>query len=105
MRLKFALVTLAALSLPAGSVMADSFWRNVLTSGATTGSTYLTSKDNKLVIAAQDDASSFVASGGSIRGPYLEAAIASARAENPQLNTSDMELATAILYRNLPTDR
>lgn len=105
MRLKFALATVAALSLPMGSAMADSFWRNVLTSGATTGSSYLTSKDNKQIVAAQDDASSFVASGGSIRGPYLEAAIASARAENPELKASDMELATAILYQNLPTDR
>lgn len=105
MRLKLALATLATLSLPMGSAMADSFWRNVLTSGATTGSSYLTSKDNKQVIAAQDDASSFVASGGSIRGPYLEAAIAGARAENPELKASDMELATAILYQNLPTDR
>jgi uncharacterized protein (TIGR02448 family) len=88
-----------------GSAMADSFWNNVLTSGATTGSTYLTSRDHKLVVAAQDDASSFVGSDGSIRGPYLEAAIATARAENPGLKSSDMEIATAILAKNPPTDR
>lgn len=67
MRFKVAVATIALLSLPVGSAMADSFWRNVLTSGATTGSTYLTFKDNKMIVAAQDDAGSFVASDGSIR--------------------------------------
>ena len=44
MRLKYAVAAIALLSLPVGSAMADSFWRNVLSSGATTGSTYLTFK-------------------------------------------------------------
>ncbi|WP_296248335.1 DUF2388 domain-containing protein [Pseudomonas sp. UBA4194] len=100
MRLKLAVATVALLSLPVGSAMADTFWRNVLSSGATTGSSYLTFKDHKLIIAAQDDAGSFVASEGSIRGPYLEAAIQKVRAENPDLNASDMDLANAILAKN-----
>ncbi|WP_097306549.1 DUF2388 domain-containing protein [Pseudomonas chlororaphis] len=100
MRLKTAVATLALLSLPVGSAMADSFWRNVLSTGATTGSTYLTSKDHKLVVAAQDDASSFVASEGNIRGPYLEAAMQKVRADNPGLQATDMELANAILAKN-----
>ncbi|MCX7078263.1 MAG: DUF2388 domain-containing protein [Pseudomonas sp.] len=101
MRLKLAVATLALLSFPVGSAMAeDTFWRNVLTSGATTGSTYLTSRDHKLVIAAQDDASSFVASDGGIRGPYLEAAMQKVRADNPGLQATDMELANAILAKN-----
>jgi uncharacterized protein (TIGR02448 family) len=101
MRLKLAVATLALLSLHVGSAMAeDTFWRNVLTSGATTGSTYLTSRDHKLVIAAQDDASSFVASDGGIRGPYLEAAMQKVRADNPGLQATDMELANAILAKN-----
>lgn len=101
MRLKLAVATLALLSLPVGSAMAeDTFWRNVITSGATTGTSYLTSKDHKLVVAAQDDAGSFVASEGSIRGPYLEAAIQKVRAENPGLQATDMELANAILAKN-----
>nr|WP_095119876.1 DUF2388 domain-containing protein [Pseudomonas fluorescens] len=100
MRLKLAVATLALLSLPVGSAMADSFWRNVISSGATTGSTYLTFKDHKLIIAAQDDAGSFVASDGSIRGPYLEAAMQKVRADNPGLQASDMELANAILAKN-----
>ncbi|MEE1865603.1 MULTISPECIES: DUF2388 domain-containing protein [Pseudomonas] len=100
MRLNVAVATLALLSLPIGSAMADTFWRNVISSGATTGSTYLTSKDHKLVLAAQDDAGSFVASEGAIRGPYLESAIHKVRAENPGLEASDMDLANAILAKN-----
>jgi uncharacterized protein (TIGR02448 family) len=100
MRFKVAVTTIVLLSLPVGSAMADSFWRNVLTSGATTGSTYLTFKDNKMIVAAQDDAGSFVASDGGIRGPYLEAAMQQVRADNPGLQATDMELANAILAKN-----
>ena len=104
MRFKLAVATIALLSLPVGSAMADSFWRNVISSGATTGSTYLTFKDHKLIIAAQDDASSFVASDGGIRGPYLEAAMQKVRADNPGLQATDMELANAILAKNAVTE-
>ncbi|QVW23117.1 DUF2388 domain-containing protein [Pseudomonas hormoni] len=100
MRLKLAVATVALLSLPIGSAMADGFWRDVISSGATTGSTYLTFKDHKLIIAAQDDAGSFVASDGGIRGPYLEAAMQKVRADNPGLQATDMELANAILAKN-----
>ena len=100
MRFKLAVATVALLSLPVGSAMADTFWRNVLSSGAPTGSTYLTFKHHKLIVAAQDDASSFVASDGGIRGPYLEAAMQKVRAENPGLQATDMELANAILAKN-----
>ncbi|NIE76775.1 DUF2388 domain-containing protein [Pantoea sp. Tr-811] len=100
MRLKTAIATAALLSLPLGSAMADTFWRNVMTSGATTASSYITSRDHKLVLAAQDDAGSFVASDGTIRGPFLEAALHQVRAENPGLQASDMELANAILAKN-----
>ena len=100
MRLKLAVATLALLSLPVGSAMADTFWRNVISSGATTGSTYLTFKDHKLIVATQDDAGSFVASDGNIRGPYLEAAMQKVRADNPGLQATDMELANAILAKN-----
>lgn len=100
MRVKYVVATLALASLPLASAMADPFWRNVLSSGATTGSTYLTSRDHKLVVATQDDASSFVASNGEIRGPYLEAAIAQLRTQNPTMQASDMDLANAILAKN-----
>ncbi|KPX16637.1 MULTISPECIES: DUF2388 domain-containing protein [Pseudomonas syringae group] len=101
MRLKFAVATVALLSIPVGSAMADTFWRNVLSSGATTGSSYLTFKDHKLIVAAQDDAGSYVASNGDIRGPFLEAAIQQVRIDNPGLKATDMELANAILEKNL----
>lgn len=105
MRIKLAVATAALLSLSAGPVFADAaFWHNVISSGATTGSTYLTSRDHKLVVAAQDDAGSFVASNGAIRGPYLESAIHKVRADNPGLQASDMDLANAILAKNAIAD-
>ena len=104
MRVKLAVATLALLSLPVGSAMADGFWRDVISSGATTGSTYLTFKDHKLVVAEQEDASSYVASNGQISGPYLEAAMQRVRAEQPGLQVSDMELANAILAQNAVTE-
>lgn len=100
MRLKTAIAAAALLSLPVGSAMADTFWRNVMTSGATTASSYLTSKDHKMVVAAQDDAGSFVASEGAIRGPYLEAALRKVRADNLGMQATDMDLANAILAKN-----
>lgn len=91
----------ALIALPVASAMADGdFWRDVISSGATTASTYLTFKHDKLIVAAQDDASTFVASDGAIRGPYLEAALARLRSDHATLQgRSDMELANAILAR------
>lgn len=98
MRTRLYAAALALIALPVGSAMADGdFWRDVISSGATTASTYLTFKDDKLIVAARDDASSFVASGGEIRGPYLEAALQRIRSEHPDLKASDSELANAIL--------
>jgi uncharacterized protein (TIGR02448 family) len=102
MRLKLAVFTMALLSLPVGSAIADGFLRDVLSSGATTASTYLTFRhDRKLIVAAQDDAGSFVATEGGIRGPFLEAAMEQVRTDNPGLKATDMELANAILAKNL----
>jgi len=98
-------ILFAAFSLalaPLGSAMADGLVRDILSSGATTASTYLTFKDNKLVIPAREDAGSFVASDGAIRGPYLEAMLQQVRSEQPHLQASDMELASAILAAELP---
>jgi uncharacterized protein (TIGR02448 family) len=98
MRTRLYAAALALIVVPFGSVMADSdFWKDIISSGATTASTYLTFKDDKLIVAARDDASSFVASGGEIRGPYLEAALQRIRNEHPDLKASDAELARAIL--------
>lgn len=91
----FAAFTLAL--VPVASAMADGLVRDILSSGATTASTYMTFKDDKLVIPAREDAGSFVASNGEIRGPYLEAMLQQLRSEQPQLDATDMELASAIL--------
>jgi len=99
-KILFAVFSLAL--APLGSAMADGLVRDILSSGATTASTYLTFKDNKLVIPAREDAGSFVASDGAIRGPYLEAMLQQVRSEQPHLQASDMELASAILAAEQP---
>lgn len=55
--------------------------------------------DDKIVRAARDDAASFVASAGAIRGAQLEAALRYIRQEAPQLRADDWQLAEAILAR------
>ena len=54
-------------------------------------------RDNKIVRAARDDAASFVATDGAIRGVKLESAFAHIRQQAPQLQASDAQLAQAIL--------
>ncbi|MGF6327704.1 uncharacterized protein (TIGR02448 family) [Pseudomonas sp. BS3782 TE3695] len=54
-------------------------------------------RDDKIVRAARDDASSFVASEGAIRGVKLESALDHIRQQAPQLNATDAQLAQAIL--------
>ena len=54
--------------------------------------------DDRIVLAARDDAASFVASQGAIRGVQLEAALILLRTELPAArNASDLALAQAIL--------
>jgi uncharacterized protein (TIGR02448 family) len=90
------LIASFALCLPAASSFAAD-WHDYATSAGISASLYSTFKDDKLVVAAQDDASSFVASNGEIRGPYLEAALQQVRSAHPGLQADDMQLATAIL--------
>lgn len=61
-----AALALAACLIAQGAA-ADSLLRDILSSGATTASTYLTFKDKKLIVAAEEDAGSFVASAGDAR--------------------------------------
>jgi len=66
--------------------------------GGTSASSGSTSGDDKVVLQARDDAASFVASSGRIRGAQLEAALKHLRAHNAGAQrASDMELAQAIL--------
>lgn len=85
------------LCLPFGSVLADVDGSDVATSVGLSASLYSTFKDDKRIIPAHDDASSFIASGGAIRGVYLESLMQRIRQENPGLQASDEELASAIL--------
>ncbi|KAA0980510.1 DUF2388 domain-containing protein [Pseudomonas sp. ANT_H12B] len=87
------------LCLPFGSAMAKVDAGDVATSAGVSASLYSTFKDDKLVIPARDDASSFVASGGAIRGVYLESVLKQIRLDHPDLKASDEDLARAILVQ------
>ena len=65
--------------------------------GSSSDATSSLSKDDKVIRAARDDAASFVASNGAIRGAQLEAALLQIREHAPQLQASDALLAEAIL--------
>lgn len=54
-------------------------------------------RDDKIVRAARDDAASFVATEGAIRGVKLESALDHIRVHAPQLDATDSQLAQAIL--------
>lgn len=63
-----------------------------------TSDTTTSLRDMKVVLAARDDAASFVASAGDIRSAQLEAAFATLREQLPAArDASDQQLAEAIL--------
>lgn len=65
-----------------------------------TSDTTTSIRDMKVVIDARDDAASFVASAGAIRGAQLEAALGAIRERLPEAReVSDQALAEAILAR------
>ena len=96
--------SLAALLALGGTASATSF---VVTTDAVVGAIGATSdatsdvsssfSDDKIVLAARDDAAAFVASQGNIRGVRLEAALQHIRQQVPTLVSDDMQLASAIL--------
>ena len=96
--IRFLLIAaLLALSVPAfaSSFAGTSAGASSAGSSASSGSS---SGDDKMVLRARDDAASFVASEGRIRGARLEAALRQLRARDPAVrNASDMQLAQAIL--------
>jgi uncharacterized protein (TIGR02448 family) len=97
-------LSLAALLTLTGTASATSF---VVTTDAVVGAVGATSEassdvsssftDDKIVLAARDDAAAFVASQGDIRGARLESALQHIRQQVPTLQGDDMQLATAIL--------
>ena len=99
------LLSAAALLTLAASASASSF---LVTTDAIVGALKATSdltsdatgslRNNKIVREARDDAASFVASAGEIRGAQLEAALQSIRQQLPEAQSaSDLQLAEAIL--------
>ncbi|MCP8462567.1 DUF2388 domain-containing protein [Pseudomonas sp. ZM23] len=73
---------------------------SVRATGATSDATSNISnsfKDDKIVLEAKDDAATFVASRGEIRGAHLEAALRHIRTKMPALAANDQQLAQAIL--------
>ena len=63
-----------------------------------TSDTTTSIRDSKVVLQARDDAASYVASQGNIRGAQLEAAFNTLRERVPQARSaSDQDLAEAIL--------
>jgi uncharacterized protein (TIGR02448 family) len=93
-----ALLTLAsAASASSFVVTTDSLVSGLAASADATSDISSSLRDSKVVLAARDDAASFVASQGSIRGVQLEAALQHIRQQAPQLQADDLQLAQAIL--------
>ncbi|MGE8481489.1 DUF2388 domain-containing protein [Pseudomonas sp. FP1740] len=78
-------------------VTTDSIVNGLKASSDATSDVSSSFRDNKIVRAARDDAASFVASDGAIRGAKLESALNHIRQQAPQLNATDAQLAQAIL--------
>ena len=92
-------VALLAVSVPA---FASSFAGSSAgaSSAGSSASSDSSSGDDKVVLQARDDAASFVASDGRIRGARLEAALRQLRERHAGAReASDMQLAQAILAR------
>jgi len=91
-----ALLACSITSAFAGSFAGTSAGTSAAGSSASSGST--SPDDDKVVLQARDDAASFVASDGRIRGAQLEAALRHLREHNAGAQrASDMQLAQAIL--------
>jgi uncharacterized protein (TIGR02448 family) len=92
---------LLACAIAAPAFAASSAAGSAASCVGTMASSHTTSPDNnnnKVVLQARDDAASFVASDGSIRGAHLEAALHFLRERNLSARVaSDMQLAQAIL--------
>ncbi|ELF6205329.1 TPA: DUF2388 domain-containing protein [Pseudomonas putida] len=97
MRYIFSLSICCFLVFSSPAMAMNDFWAETLISSTSTATTYLTSRDRKLIAATRDDASSFVASDGNIKGVYLEAAMDKFRQSHPDIAVSDMALAQFIL--------
>lgn len=96
------LATCALLALSTAPAFASSFAGTSAgaSSAGSSGTSGSTSGDDKVVLQARDDAASFVASDGRIRGAQLEAALRLLRERDAAAReASDMQLAQAILAK------
>ncbi|MCU1752705.1 DUF2388 domain-containing protein [Pseudomonas sp. 6D_7.1_Bac1] len=103
---RFRLISAAVLLAMAANVHAsatvstttDSISRALKATSNATSKLSSSLRDNKIVREAQDDAASFVASEGAIRGVRLESAFEYIRQEAPEMKqATDAQLAEAIL--------
>lgn len=106
MQLKFLSVLSLALGLLSGAhasslvVTTDTLLAAATASAESSSDASSSLRDSKLVQAARDDAASFIASAGAIRGARLEAALRHIRSQDAQLaGRDDQQLAQAILSR------
>ena len=96
---KYLLITPFLLACCAGSAQAfDLTTQGVVASGYATSMVTSAPFDRKL-LAARDDAASFIASDGQLRGAQLESALNYLHRTQPKLHASDLELAQAILVQ------
>lgn len=101
-RLALAILLLSSTSASASSFVATTDTLGSALAGSAEATSDATSslRDSKVVHAAQDDAASFVASNGELRGARLEAALRYLRSQSPALQSAtDLQLAGAILSR------
>jgi uncharacterized protein (TIGR02448 family) len=98
-QLSAAVLLIAATGVQASSfvVTTDTTVRALDASSNATSKISSSFHDDKIVLAARDDAASFVASKGDIRGAKLEGALRHIREVVPALQASDAQLAEAIL--------
>lgn len=93
-----ALLTLASTASATSFVVTtDSLVSGLAASAEATSDISSSLRDDKVVLAARDDAASFVATDGGIRGVQLEAALQHIRQQLPELQADDLQLAQAIL--------
>lgn len=90
-----ALLALAT-TASAGSFVITTDW-GVKALGSSSDATSSLTNDDKVILAAREDAASFVASQGAIRGAHLEAALTHIQQQQPNLQATDAQLAQAIL--------
>jgi uncharacterized protein (TIGR02448 family) len=93
------LTPLATLIWAAQAQAFDMTTQSLVISGYATSQVTTGPFDNKLIIAAQDDAAVFIATDGQLRGAQLESALLYVRQAQPKLRASDLELAQAILVQ------